>query len=313
VKPTCSLLGTLVFCIACGGEGGGPAGPIDNPPIDAPGDYELLVASSGGIRGYSLHVPAGWNGTSPLPVLLVFHGVPRGNMRALTGFDAIGDERGFAVVYPQSRDQDWAVGCAACTNAARGGIDDVRFVEDLLDDLSATLPVDSRRLWAAGFSQGALLGHFLACEIPDRIAAFASVAATMIEQVVLGCEPVRKVPWVFVHGSEDPVLPAAGEAGVFASTISIQTTVAIWAEFDGCGDAPVPTELPDAGDGERTRVRLHEWAGCEGGTDVLWYEVLGGGHVWPGSPVDFAPEFGFESPDLATSRAIADFVSAFSL
>lgn len=313
MKPVGTLLGALLLGLACGGEGGGPVAPIENPGIDGPGDYDLRVASSGGTRSYSLHVPAGWDGSSPLPVLLVFHGVPRGNMRALTGFDAIGDERGFAVVYPQSRDQDWAVGCAACTNAARGGIDDVRFVEDLLDDLASALPVDSRRVWAAGFSQGALLTHFLACEIPDRIAAFASVAATMIEQVVLGCEPVRKVPWVFVHGSEDPVLPAAGETGVFARTISIETTVAIWAEFDGCGETPIPTELPDAGDEERTQVRLHDWAGCEAGSDVLWYEILGGGHVWPGSPVDFAPEFGFESPDLTTSRAIADFVSRFAL
>lgn len=313
MKPVGILLGGLVLCLACGGEGVGPLAPVENPAIDGPGDYDLLVASAGGTRAYSLHVPAGWNGSSPLPVLLVFHGVPRGNMRALTGFDAIGDERGFAVVYPESRDQDWAVGCTACTNAARGGIDDVRFVEDLLDHLSTALPLDSQRVWAAGFSQGALMTHFLACEIPDRIAAFASVAATMIEQVVLGCEPVRKVPWVFVHGSEDPILPAAGEAGVFARTVSIQTTVAIWAEFDGCGETPLPTELPDAGDEERTRVRLHDWTGCEAGTDVLWYEILGGGHVWPGSPVEFAPEFGFGSPDLATSRAVADFVTRFAL
>jgi polyhydroxybutyrate depolymerase len=287
--------------------------PIENPSIDHPGDYALLVASSGGVRGYSLHVPAGWNGTSALPVLLVFHGVPRGNMRALTGFDAIGDARGFAVVYPESRDQDWAVGCTACTNAARGGIDDVRFVEDLLDDLSSSLPVDARRVWAAGFSQGALLSHFLACEIPDRIAAFASVAATMIEQVVLGCEPARQVPWMFVHGSEDPVLPAAGESGVFARTISIETTTAIWAEFDGCGASASVSELPDGGDGQVTTVRLHDWSACEAGADVRWYEVVGGGHVWPGSPVDFLPEFGAESPDLVTSEAIADFVAGFSL
>ncbi|HET6638093.1 MAG TPA: PHB depolymerase family esterase [Gemmatimonadota bacterium] len=298
--------------IACGG-GGGPAAPIENPPITAPGDYQLLVASSGRIRGYDLHVPAGWNGTSSLPVLLVFHGVPRGNMRAVTGFDTIGDERGFAVVYAESEGQDWAVGCTACTNAARAGIDDVRFVEDLLDDLAGSLAIDSHRVWAAGFSQGAFMTHLLACEIPDRIAAFASVAATMIEQVVLGCEPTRKVPWIFVHGDADPVLPAEGQSGFFANTISIQTTAEIWAEFDGCAGEAAVTELPDGGDSNSTRVRLHDWDACQGGADVLWYEVVGGGHVWPGSPVDFDPGFGLESPDLDTSAAIADFVGRFSL
>lgn len=303
----------LFLFAACDGGGSGPVGPVENPPITGPGDYELLVASSGGVRGYSLHVPAGWNGSSALAVLLVFHGVPRGNMRALTGFDAIADERGFAVVYPESDGQDWNVGCTACTNAARAGIDEVRFVEDLLDDLVASMPIDSRRVWAVGFSQGALLTHFLACEMPDRIAAFGSVAATMIEQVVIGCEPERKVPWLFVHGSADPVLPAAGEEGVFARTISIQTTTSIWADFDGCAEPPGVTELPDAGDVDVTRVRLHDWSACEAGVDVRWYEVLGGGHVWPGSPVEFDPGFGPESPDLVTSRALADFFAGFSL
>jgi polyhydroxybutyrate depolymerase len=313
MKPVGTLLGALLLGLACGGEGGGPVAPIENPGIDGPGDYDLRVASSGGTRSYSLHVPAGWDGSSPLPVLLVFHGVPRGNMRALTGFDAIGDERGFAVAYPQSRDQDWAVGCAACTNAARGGIDDVRFVEDLLDDLASALPVDSRRVWAAGFSQGALMSHFLACEIPDRIAAFASVAATMIEQVVLGCEPVRKVPWVFVHGSEDPVLPAAGEAGVFARTVSIQTTTSIWADFDECDPTPSVTALPDGGDGDLTQVRLHDYEGCAAGSDIRWYEVVGGGHVWPRPPGVDDPQFGVRTPDFAASEIIADFMSEFSL
>jgi polyhydroxybutyrate depolymerase len=234
-------------------------------------------------------------------------------MRALTGFDGIADQRGWAVVYPRSDGQDWAVGCTACTNAARGGIDDVRFVEDVLDDLAKSIPLDTRHVWAAGFSQGALLAHFLACEIPDRIAAFASVAATMIEQVVVGCEPARKVPWLFVHGSEDPILPAGGRAGAFARTISIETTADIWAEFDGCAEPAAISELPDGGDLASTRVRLHDWDGCDAAVDVLWYEVVGGGHVWPGSPVAFDPGFGLESPDLDTSAAIADFVARFAL
>ena len=306
-------LAVLILLLACGDGGGGPVGPIENPPITGPGNYELLVASSGGARAYSVHVPANWNGTSALPVLLVFHGFPRGNMRAVTGFDAIADERGFAVVYADAHDQEWAIGCTACTGAARAGIDDVRFVEDLLDDLATLMPVDSRRVWAAGFSMGAFMTHFLACEIPDRIAAFASVAATMIEEVVIGCEPVRKVPWLFVHGSEDRVLPAGGGVGAFARTISIQITTSIWADFDGCADVAAVTDLPDLGDHERTRVRLHDWSACEAGVDVLWYEVVGGGHDWPGSPVEFPPQVGFETTDLDGSRAIADFVTAFSL
>ena len=71
--------------------------------------------------------------------------------------------------------------------------------------------------------------------------------------------------------------------------------------------------LPDGGDVGVTVVRLHDWSACESGVDVEWYEVLGGGHVWPGSPVVFDPTFGATSTDFDTSEAIADFVSRFSL
>jgi polyhydroxybutyrate depolymerase len=100
---------------------------------------------------------------------------------------------------------------------------------------------------------------------------------------------------------------------VFARTISIQTTTSIWADFDGCAEPAAVSDLPDGGDVDLTRVRLHDWSACDSGADVRWYEVLGGGHVWPGSPVDFDPSFGPESPDLVTSRALADFFAGFSL
>src|SRR5688500_6388953 len=61
ILAAASLLLFVVSAIACGG-GGGPAAPIENPAVTGPGDYELQVASSGGTRRYSLHVPAGWNG-----------------------------------------------------------------------------------------------------------------------------------------------------------------------------------------------------------------------------------------------------------
>ena len=137
--------------------------------------------------------------------------------------------------------------------------------------------------------------------------------ATAFIGFFLGCVPSRKVPWLFVHGSEDPVLPAAGEQGVFARTISIQTTTSIWADFDECDPAPVVTDLPDGGDGELTRVRLHDWNGCAGGSDVRWYEVLGGGHLWPRPPGLDDPQFGVRTPDFSASESIADFVTSLAL
>ncbi len=62
-----------------------------------------------------------------------------------------------------------------------------------------------------------------------------------------------------------------------------------------------------------TSVSRDSYSGCSGGAEVVFYSVEGGGHTWPGSPVEFSPTLGPESQDIVASEVIQEFLFRFSL
>lgn len=294
------LAAVAVLAASCGGSGS----PLE--PISGPGDYARTVESGGQTRSYELHVPKSVDPSLPAPLVVVLHGVPRGaGMRAITGFDEAAARYGFVVAYARAAEVDWAVGCELCTSAARKGVDDVRYVRDLIARTSAELSVDPDRVFAVGFSQGALMAHLLACRL-QRLAGLASVAATMIEPVWTACVPVTPRAALFVHGSEDPEFPDDGRSGDLVSTVSLTRSVDRWRALNDCSGEPEETAVPDVAE-DGTRTVLSAWRDCRAGASVVLYAVEGGGHTWPGSPLDFPDAFGRRSEDFSATDVIAAF------
>ncbi len=293
-------------------SGSGPTAPVDTIP--GPGDYVRTLTAEGLEREYLVHVPAGYDRQRPPPVVLAFHGTPGTAelMRGITDLDRLAETRGFVAVYPEAATGDWSTGCLACSSAAdHARIDDVAFVREVVARLSAQLPVDLGRVYAVGFSNGALFTNRLACDAADLLAGSAIVGATLLdEEFTPPCDPAREIPVVLIHGDLDPSFPPGGR--VFGSqpdaprTISIDETVAVWAGRNGCANRSAPEPLPDAS-ADETRVVVHDWSGCERGARVRFFAIEGGGHTWPGSPLQFHPGLGPKSLDLDASAAIVRF------
>jgi polyhydroxybutyrate depolymerase len=125
-----------------------------------------------------------------------------GSLMALfSGLNAKADEAGFLAVYPDGTgcwwSYFWNVG-DCCGPPVREGVDDVAFIDALLDDLAGAYSVDPKRDFAAGMSNGAMMAYRLASELSGRIPAVATVAGTMATE---GCSPTRPVPVLHVHGA----------------------------------------------------------------------------------------------------------------
>lgn len=245
------------------------------------------VTVGGRTRSYVVHVPAGHDSERPAPVVLALHGATMtGPMLAwFTALNAKADQAGFLAVYPDGTGSRssyfWNAG-GCCGPAGRDGVDDVGFVRALLDDLAGAYRVDPRRVYAAGLSNGAMMAYRLACELSDRVAAVACVAGTM---TAAECRPGRPVSVLHVHGTDDEYAPFAGGRGPKSVTgfpyRSVEETVRIWVQADGCSGEPEVEELPDrASDG--TRVVRKTYCGGRDGTEVALVVVEGGGHTWPG-------------------------------
>ena len=246
------------------------------------------VTVGGRRRTYYVHVPRGLDPAAPAPVVLALHGATMNAamMAWVTGLTKKADEAGFVAAYPDGTGARssyfWNAGTGG--PAERDRVDDVAFIRAALDDLGHVAPVDPRRVFATGLSNGAMMCYRLACELPDRIAAVAPVAGTMGEQP---CRPHRPVPVLHVHGTDDEYVPFAGGRGrrsVFGADYPpVEDVVRTWVRANGCREEPVTEELPDrARDG--TRVVRRTYGGGRGGSEVVLVTVHGGGHTWPGRP-----------------------------
>jgi dienelactone hydrolase len=138
----------------------------------------------------------------------------------LTEFNVNADADNFIVVYPEAlvyRDlRQWNNFVDAVPGHA--GLEepdapsDVDFTRDIIDYMSANYAIDTRRVYATGFSSGGMMCYALAMLLSDRIAAIAPVAGTIwgdtafvMQRVASGS--VRPIPVMHVHGTADNDVP----------------------------------------------------------------------------------------------------------
>jgi polyhydroxybutyrate depolymerase len=263
-----------------------PSPAMPDPAPLPPGDHALTLRAGLLVRRYLLHVPKG--GAGPRPAVLMLHGAGGTGAwtRDETGWNATADREGFAVAYPDgvapdpahppgflANPQVWNAGAGPGLALARGA-DDVGFLRAVLDDLPRRTPVDPRRVYVAGFSNGAAMAFRLAAELSERIAAVAPVAG----YCPAVAPPARPVPTVYVVGADDPLVPLEGGevrspwGGHVERRPPVGETLARWAELLGLPPDPVA-------EAEEDGVTVVEYGP---GVEFFGAVVAGLGHHWPG-------------------------------
>jgi len=263
------------------------------------GDRTVTITSGGAERTFDLHVPATYDPTKRAPVVLLFHGytMSAATLASTTHFAASADARGMILALPIGIGTSFNAG-ECCGPASANNVDDVGFTRDMIAALDAEYCVDSKRVSAAGISNGGFFVYRLACELADKIAAIAPVAG-VIGMPPASCNPVRPVALLHIHGTGDVQIPYNGSAGAFRS---VAVTVDAFRTKNGCaaGDGTVVYTQGD--------VSCRKWGPCTAGADVELCTVTGGGHQWPGG--EPLPYGGSPTPNLIASDAIADFFLA---
>lgn len=280
-----------------GGGGGGQSGcGIPVPTADT----EHTLPFGGESRKLRVHTPPGLDPSTPAPVVMVFHGYLEDGdkIEDITKMTPAADARGYIVVYADGLDQSWNAG-GCCGSSESDGVDDVGFVSAMIDFLEAHYCVDPKRVFSAGFSNGGMLSHRLACELGDRIAAIGPVSGTM---AIPACAPTRAVPVMHLHGTSDFVV--AYSNGGFSGAKGVDETMAGWVTRNGC--SPTPHVVFQHGD-----ATCESWSPCADDSDVVRCRLDGGGHQWPGG--NSAGPGGTINMDIAASEAILDFFTEHPL
>jgi polyhydroxybutyrate depolymerase len=199
--------------------------------------------------------------------------------------DADSDRFGFIVVYPEGTNEEnrfrlrkgytWNAG-NCCGWAQEHQIDDLSFTTAMLDKLEAQFNIDSKRIYATGFSNGAMMCYRLACELSNRIAAIATVGAPM---GMPKCQPSRAVSVMHFHGTKDESAPYAGGTGRLSfpgqNFMPVEETIRFWLKALNL----------EQGKSRVTRIGaavMETWGPAKEGAEVILWKLEGGGHTWPG-------------------------------
>lgn len=265
-------------------------GGADVPDAKIDGSIEGRTDGGAGViiaaRPYHFKAPKGYDKAKPAPLVVLLHGYGVDGPTQDTYFKLgeLADEKTFLYAFPDGTldsfgKRFWSASDACC-NFFQDPVDDIAYVNAIIDDVSAKYSVDAKRVFVVGHSNGGFMAHRVACELSPRVAAIVSLAG-MAWKDPSRCKPTEHVAVLQVQGDADETIFYDG--GTVSSTVppypSSRETVAGWAMRNGCtgglGSGPA-MDLESKIAGAETKVE--PYLACSGANVELW-TIAGGKHV----------------------------------
>lgn len=273
-------------------------------------------------RKFMVHFPPNFNTTTQRPLVLNLHG-GSGNMLSAQGFsmlNPVSDQNNFIVAWPQGYGIappgfSWADG--RNTSADQAGVDDIGFIDKLIDTLITRYNVDTNRIYICGFSNGGFMVQRLACELPERFAAMASLGSSMDTVLYQNCNPTKPIPMAFFNGTADPAMPYGGgpmQNPQVIPVVSVESAVQFWIAHNNCQTANPVFNFPDTFTTDNSTAEFYYFTNCDCNADVKFYKLINGGHTWPGVYVaSQASVLGNTNRDINASVELWNFFNAHTL
>jgi polyhydroxybutyrate depolymerase len=246
-------------------------------------------------REYKLYVPESYDATTPVPLMLNFHGFGGSSLEQLRSSDmrALAESENFILIYPQGTMLE---GYAHWNTYLPGGdnksdVDDFGFVEAMLDELSLNYAIDSDRVYATGYSNGGDFTYTLACFLSDRVTGIASVSGLMWEGTLSECVTTHPTAVLSIHGTSDNSRPYDGWEGYL---LSIVDSTAFWNDQNNITSAATITNVSN-------NIERFDYVGGDGNVANRHYKIRGGGHIW----------FSITDDGIQTDQIIWEYLSQF--
>jgi len=288
-------LALLALVAACSGSTS-PGAPADGGATSAEvlGDFD--PSPFGGARPVSLYVPSGYRATSPAPLLVLLHGYgASGSLQELyLGIKQHAEQRGFLYAYPDGTvDSDkrrfW--NASECCDFGKTGVDDVAYLDGLVDEISARYKVDPKRVFLVGHSNGGFMSYRLACDRASKFAGLVSIAGTTWTDPTR-CSPAEPVSILHVHGTADDTVAYGGGSIAGVKLPGANETITRWVAYDGCdttaSEKDPALDIETSVAGAETEVVAYR-KGCKNGSAVELWTMAGAEHL-PAFSSTFLPK-----------------------
>ena len=167
------------------------------------------------------------------------------------------------------------------------GVDDVGFIEAIVERLKSQYQIDPDRIFTTGMSNGGFMSTRLLCDRAELFRGGAILTASISEGYFSQCAPSQPVGVLVMNGTADPIVPyTGGEIRLFGknrgSILSHEDFVAFWKEKNGCLEELQVEHIPNTKPWDGTQVEIRNFRNCHPRGALKVYEIQGGGHTWPG-------------------------------
>lgn len=215
-----------------------------------------------GDRSYHLLAPDGWDGTTPLPVMMHFHGWGRQGTLIVKHSRIAGATRprGVLLLAPNGRGGNW--------DFWRPGSADTEFAAAVIEDAAKRFPIDRERIFVSGYSYGSAMAWRYACENGAEVRALLAVSGTLDQSESCDTAP-REIR--HVHGTMDNVMDFP-----FGPDDDTTYPVALWRDKLGCTELTGSEQYSTT---EKDHFERSIWDDCDAGKVVL--DVHARGHFIP--------------------------------
>ena len=213
-------------------------------------------------------------------VVIVLHGGKGygARLRHNLGLEDIIGSSSPVMVYPNAIGGNWNVSSSAA------GRYDSEFIGDLIAKLVADGIADRHRIFLVGSSSGGLMALRLLCEHSSVFAGAAILIASLPADLAQSCHLTHALPFLLIAGTADPAIPYDGGNADLADNksalLSVEDTVAIFAQAAHCEASKTTTEFPHHDASGATHAFLEKFDGCKVPVELV--RIEGGGHMIPG-------------------------------
>jgi polyhydroxybutyrate depolymerase len=154
-------------------------------------------------------------------------------------------------------------------------VDDVAFATALVAQVETKACIDTKHVYAVGFSMGGGMSHYIGCHAADVFAAVAPTAFDLLGTSanaktgnVADCKPSRPMPVLSFRGTQDTIAIYGGGDSSLVSGMPIyflgaEATWKQWATIDGCTDTPTYPATPTS-----DTYNCAYYKQCQGGVQV---------------------------------------------
>jgi polyhydroxybutyrate depolymerase len=250
-------------------------------PTSASSNYTV-----GGNRPVTVNLPT--NLTNPAPLLILLHSASTSgaHQERYMKLGPIAKKSGIIYIAPDGTmspegKRFWNAS-KSCCNKFKEDVDDVAYINSLIEEISAKTPVDPKRIYLIGHSNGAFMSYTFACKT-NKVAAIVAIAGAM--DVNPDCTPSSPVSLLDIHGTADKTIKVNGGVLNANPYTSAAETVKTIAQVNKCSNPTTSKKdfEPTIKGAETTVINYS----CDTHTHLQFWKIGKGSHS-PKLPSDFA-------------------------